>query len=262
MEAEGYGGVVRNDGSVRHMLLANNGANDSSLKIRDMKAPPDAMLGTFQLTKANIESIKKWVESKWQEKHTEEKPAFHPSTFAITSAYTWVCLIKTQKLTTENVHLAFIVDCRARLEPPIPSTYFGNCITCCIIDADTNKCMEEDGVAIAAWAIAEPIGGLDDGVLKGAKELIPNYLSRLKDGDFVSSIAGSPRFELYKTDVGWGRPSKVEMVSIVKSGASYLSDSRDGNGGIEIGVVLKKHETEAFASMFASGLEYYQVREN
>ncbi|KAE9449333.1 hypothetical protein C3L33_18743, partial [Rhododendron williamsianum] len=85
---------------------------------------------------------------------------------------------------------------------------------------------EEDGVAIAAWAIGEAVGGLADGVLKGAKELIPNYLSRLKEGGLVS-IAGSP-------------------------------DSRDGNGGVEIGVVLKKHESEAFASLFASGLEYHQ----
>ncbi|KAG5527658.1 hypothetical protein RHGRI_028549 [Rhododendron griersonianum] len=195
---------------------ADNGANDRSLEFRDMKAPPDAMLGTFQLTKANIESIKKWVEAKWQEIHTEEKPAFHPSTFAITS---------------------------------------------CFVDADTNKCMEEDGVAIAAWVIGEAVGGLADGVLIGAKELIPNYLSRLKEGGLVS-IAGSPRFELYKTDFGWGRPSKVEMVSIDKTGAFHLSDSRDGNGGVEIGVVLKKHESEAFASLFASGLEYHQVHKS
>ncbi|KAF7129151.1 hypothetical protein RHSIM_Rhsim10G0050400 [Rhododendron simsii] len=253
-----WASICKRDGE---STLSHNGANERSLEFWDMKAPPDAMLGTFQLTKANIESIKKWVEAKWQEKHTE-KLTFHPSTFAITVAYAWVCLIKTRKLTTEKVHLAFIVDCRARLEPPISSTYFGNCVTGCIIDVDTNKCKEEDGVAIAAWAIGEAIGGLADGVLKGAKELIPNYLSRLKEGGLVSSIAGSPRFELYKTDFGWGRPSKVEMVSIDKSGAFYLSDSRDGNGGIEIGVVLKKHETEAFASLFASGLEYHQVREN
>ncbi|KAF7130496.1 hypothetical protein RHSIM_Rhsim10G0048100 [Rhododendron simsii] len=240
---------------------ADNGANERSLEFQDMKAPLDAMLGTFQMTKANIESIKKWVEDKWQEKHTE-KPAFHPSTFAITSAYTWVCLIKTRKLTTEKVHLLFSVDCRARLEPPIPSTYFGNCVTGCIIDADTNKYMEEDGVAVAAWAIGEAIEGLDDGVLKGAKELIPNYLSRLKEGGLVITITGSPRFELYKTDFGWGRPSKVEVVSIDKTGAFHLSDSRDGNGGIEIGVVLKKHETEALAPLFASGLEYHQVHKS
>ncbi|KAI8534132.1 hypothetical protein RHMOL_Rhmol10G0064900 [Rhododendron molle] len=237
--------------------LAHNGPNNRSLEIWDVKAPPDTMLGTFQLTQANIESIKKWVEAKWLEKHIE-KPAFHPSTFAITSAYTWVCLIKTRRLTTKKVQLVISIDCRARLEPPIPSTYFGNCITGRIIDADTNKLMEDYGVAQAAREIGEAVRGLDDGVLNGAEELISKLLS-IQDGGFLS-IAGSPRLENYNTDFGWGRPKKVELVSIAKSGAFSLSDSKDGNGGIEIGVVLKKHETEAFASLFASGLEYHQVR--
>ncbi|KAH7846694.1 hypothetical protein Vadar_017064 [Vaccinium darrowii] len=240
--------------------LAHNGPNNRSLEILDFKAPQDAMLGTFQLTQANIARIKKWVEDKWQGKHTE-KPASRPSTFTIASAYTWVCLVKTRELTTEKVHLLINVDCRARLEPPIPSTYFGNCVTCCIICADTSKLMEEDGVAVAARAIGEAIGGLDDGVLKGAEELISNIRSIHNEG-VLFGIAGSPRFELYNTDFGWGRPKKVEMVSIEKTGAFSLSDSRDGNGGIEIGIVLKKHETKAFASMFASGLEYHQVNES
>jgi hypothetical protein len=34
-----------------------------------------------------------------------------------------------------------------------------------------------------------------------------------------------------------------------------LSDSREGGGGIEIRLVLKKHEMEVFASLFSKGLE-------
>ncbi|KAF7144611.1 hypothetical protein RHSIM_Rhsim04G0138900 [Rhododendron simsii] len=243
-----------------HGWLAHEGPNNRSLEIRDTKAQEDAMLGTFKLTQANIESIKKWVEAKWQEKHLE-KPTFHPSTFAVTSAYAWVCLIKTRKLTTKNVHLYISVDCRARLEPPIPSTYFGNCTTGCVIGVDTNKLKEDDGVAIAARAIVEAVGGLHDGVLKGAKELIPNLLSIQKEGGFLISVASSPRFEVYKIDFGWGRPEKVEML-IENSGALSLSDSRDGNGGVEIGIVLKKSETEAFASMFTSGLNHHQIHQS
>jgi hypothetical protein len=71
----------------------------------------------------------------------------------------------------------------------------------------------------------------------------------------VVGIAGSPRFELYNTDFGWGRPRKVEMISIDRTGAICLSDSRDGGGGIEIGLVLKKQEMEVFASLFSRGLE-------
>ncbi|CAL5324955.1 unnamed protein product [Camellia sinensis] len=210
------------------------------------------MLGTFQLTRANIENIKKRVKTQWQEKQKQE-PAIHVSSFTITSAYVWVCLVKAKQISTGKVHLGFSVDCRARLEPPIPSTYFGNCVTSHLVDEDSNDLIGEDGVTTAVKAICEAIEGLKAGAVK--KVQFSKMLSI--DRNRLFSIGGSPRFELYNTDFGWGRPRKVEMTSMDKSGAFSLSDCRDGNGGLEIGIVLKKHETEAFTSLFASGLEVH-----
>ncbi|KAL0015111.1 hypothetical protein SO802_002180 [Lithocarpus litseifolius] len=56
-------------------------------------------------------------------------------------------------------------------------------------------------------------------------------------------------------DFGWGKPTKVEMISIDKTGAIRVSETRDGSGGIEIGMVLNKHVMEESASVFAKGLE-------
>ncbi|KAL7164540.1 hypothetical protein ACSBR2_040443 [Camellia fascicularis] len=232
--------------------LQQNGNNNKSLMTWDLKAPPDVFLATFRLTQANIENIKKRVQAQWQEKNNH-KLAIPLSTFTITSAYTWVCLLKTLKMRSQKVRLIIGVDCRARLEPPLPSTYFGNCITGCMVDADSNDLIGEDGLTMAATAIGEAIQGLNDGVLKGAKDCITTLLSSQKEA--LISIAGSPRLEMYNIDFGWGRPRKVEVTSIDKSGAFSLADSRDGNGGLQIGIVLKKHEIEAFASLFASGLE-------
>ena len=67
-------------------------------------------------------------------------------------------------------------------------------------------------------------------------------------------VAGSPRFEVYGSDFGWGRPKKVEMVSIEKTAVFGLSDSRNGDG-IEIGFVSKKKTMETFASLFVNGLQ-------
>ncbi|KAI8031895.1 Phenolic glucoside malonyltransferase 2 [Camellia lanceoleosa] len=192
------------------------------------------------------------VKTQWQKKQKQE-PAIHVSSFTITSAYVWVSLVKAKQISTGKVHLGFSVDCRARLEPPIPSTYFGNCVTSHLVDADSNDLIGEDGVATAVEAICEAIEGLKDGAVK--KVQFSKMLSIDKNRLF--SIGGTPRFELYNTDFGWGRPRKVEMTSIDKSGAFSLSDCRDGNGGLEIGIVLKKHETEAFTSLFASGLEVH-----
>ncbi|PQQ10726.1 phenolic glucoside malonyltransferase 1-like isoform X1 [Prunus yedoensis var. nudiflora] len=69
-------------------------------------------------------------------------------------------------------------------------------------------------------------------------------------------VAGSPRFGIYDTDFGWGRPSKVEVVSIEETGAMSLAESRDGiPGDVEVGLVLEKHHMQAFASLFAKGLQ-------
>ena len=117
--------------------------------------------------------------------------------------------------------------------------------------------MGEKGVAVAAKAIGEAIRNLDDGVLKGAEKWLSLLLTLKKDKPFdgVRGIAGSPRFELYNTDFGWGKPTKVEMISIDKTVAIRVSETRDGAGGIEIGMVLNKHVMEEFASVFAKGLE-------
>ena len=78
---------------------------------------------------------------------------------------------------------------------------------------------------------------------------------RSLSGDRIFSTAGSPRFDVYDVDFGWGRPKKVETPSIDKTGAFCLSERRDGNGGVEIELVLDKNEMEAFADIFAKGLE-------
>ncbi|GFY86968.1 hypothetical protein Acr_05g0006070 [Actinidia rufa] len=231
--------------------LGKDGPSNKSLALWDMKAPPDAMLGTFLLTQDNIENIKMCVQFQWEQTQLQ-KPSLHLSSFVITTAYTWVCLVKARQIRSKKVYLGISVDCRGRLKPPAPPTYFGNCITCLIVNADSDKLIGEDGVATAAKTIGEAIAGLKDGVLEGKGDLLSRYAA-IPPSQFFS-IAGSPRFEFYKTDFGWGRPRKVVTTSIDKNGAFSLSDSRDGNSWVEIGIVLNKHDSEAFVSVFSSGL--------
>jgi hypothetical protein len=74
-------------------------------------------------------------------------------------------------------------------------------------------------------------------------------------GAALLSVAGSHQFEVYGTDFGWGKPEKVEITSIDRTGAISLAERKDGNGGVEIGLVLEKHEMEKFTSLFVDGLK-------
>ena len=69
----------------------------------------------------------------------------------------------------------------------------------------------------------------------------------------IIGVAGSPRFEAYSNDFGWGRPKKVEMASIDRTGAFCLSDSKNGDG-VEVSFVSNKRAMETFAYLFANGL--------
>ncbi|KAB2610422.1 hypothetical protein D8674_018454 [Pyrus ussuriensis x Pyrus communis] len=158
---------------------------------------------------------------------------------------------------TERVFFIIHVDCRSRLDPPLPPTYFGNCIAGHLAVAETNDLLGEDGMFVALKAIRDVIKSLDKTLLEGAETWVSRMFNTLQpNADRIIPAAGSPRFEFYDAaDFGWGRPTKHELVSIDKTGTMSFQESKNGDGGVEVGLVLKKHYMEAFASLFAKGLE-------
>ncbi|KAL6139880.1 hypothetical protein ACLB2K_058181 [Fragaria x ananassa] len=226
-----------------------DGPDNKRVMIWDMKAPPpESVRRIFEFTRPKIQTLRQIVlDAK------VSHPIVHLSTFTLVCAYMWVCLVKAQEVDAEKMTIqAFSVDCRARLDPPIPANYFGNCVTGAAGFVKAKELLGEDGLVVAVRAISEAIQGLEKGVLNGAEV----WVSKMKDfvqAEGVYSTAGSHRFQIYETDFGWGRPKKVEVVSIDRTGAISLSESKNGGGGIEVGVVLRKHVMEAFASLFAKG---------
>ncbi|XP_015866060.3 phenolic glucoside malonyltransferase 1-like [Ziziphus jujuba] len=173
-----------------------------------------------------------------------------------------ICLVKAKGNSRESkskIYLVLNADYRARLDPPVLENYFGNCIGSHLVTLEEAECMElQDGLAIVAAKIGEVIKGLENGVLEGAEKRLSNWGS-LGGGAQVIGVSGSYRFGLYSLDFGWGKPKKMEITSIDRNGAFSMAESRDGSGGVEIGLVLKKHEMELFGSLFHEGLEDYST---
>ncbi|RWR93065.1 malonyl-coenzyme A:anthocyanin 3-O-glucoside-6''-O-malonyltransferase-like protein [Cinnamomum micranthum f. kanehirae] len=205
---------------------------------------------TFVLTRSDIERLKQRAMAR---PDSAEKP-LRCSTFAAACGYVWVCLIKARGYVEDKtVYFTAPVDCRTRLYPPIPNAYFGNCITGATAKAPGRDLAGKDGLATASEAIGRAVEGLREGVLKGAENWIPYFASIANE--HIVSVAGSPRFRVYDTDFGWGRPRKTEVVSIDGTGAVYIGDSRDEEGGIEFGLLLPTSEIGAFSSLFEEGLK-------
>ncbi|KAL0014760.1 hypothetical protein SO802_001829 [Lithocarpus litseifolius] len=205
------------DSMFSNRLLAINSRR--SLKSFNFEVPADIVRATFELSCTDIENIRKRVLS-WGDKNA---------------------------------------NFRSRLDPPIPANYFGNCVRVGGIGAEARELMEESGLAIAAYRIIDGIKKMK-GFLNEADKLI-EMVTREKEVEGtqtqpeVISIAWSNKFRDYEKDFGWGRPKKVELTNIYRTKATSMVDSKNGNGGVEVGMVLKNHEMDRFASLFVTGLQ-------
>ncbi|RVW70840.1 Malonyl-coenzyme A:anthocyanin 3-O-glucoside-6''-O-malonyltransferase [Vitis vinifera] len=190
------------------------------------------VIATFILGQSHVQQLKKWVLSQCP-------TSSHVSTFTVTCAYVWTCMVKARERSGEKVtedefeHFVFGADCRALLQPPLPATYF-----------------------VAAKTIGEAIQERlrkKEGVLKDAEKWISEFETRKEDR--IVGVAGSPRFAVYDIDFGLGKPKKSEVVSIDMTGSISLNECKNDKESFEIGLSLPKIKMDAFEDIFANGFQ-------
>ncbi|KAK9161355.1 hypothetical protein Syun_007696 [Stephania yunnanensis] len=220
-------------------------------------------MATFEVLGADLDGLKRWVSSR------TARP--NPSRFELVCTFIWVCLAKAKTNITnvtnvgggeeeEMSRITFAADFRARLDPPVPSTYFGNCLIRVEVSARRSDLLGENGIVVAL-----------DMIMKEKKELGASFIrnveariaSNAKGPQRYDGISGSPQFRFYDLDFGWGRLMKVEFVVIARTGAIFLADSRNGGdkGGIEISLARSRDEMESFKVAFVNGLNDLRIKE-
>jgi hypothetical protein len=221
----------------------------------------DKVRATFVLRRAHIEGLKQWVRG--QSMNKEELEPLQISTFVVTCALIWVWLIKSQhsgvsnfSASSELCYFAFVADCRNRLKFPIPSTYFGNCLAICIVPLERFKLVGETGIFEAVKTIGNKVRQLETEALRGAETWLLDWKEKSETGNLVT-VAGSPRLGVYETDFGWGRPKKSEVVHIDITGAISLSECRDEDGAIEVGLALSKRDIGDFTAIWEQSLKLF-----
>ncbi|XP_021910803.1 malonyl-CoA:anthocyanidin 5-O-glucoside-6''-O-malonyltransferase-like [Carica papaya] len=231
------------------------GGGDSDPSKRNLKTmplekiDPKFVRATFGLSREDIKKLRERVLV--QNDHV--KRPLHLSTFVITYAYVFTCMVKARGGDNDRlICSAFTADYRTRLDPPVPSNYFGNCVILQMGLGYARDLMGKDGFVTAAKNLSDLVSGLDIDAPKRVPDLLSKIMS-LRQEMQLGSVAGSTRFGTYGIDFGWGKPKKVEIASIDGTGAFSLMESRDGNGGVEIGVSMRtREEMENFASLFST----------
>ncbi|XP_060672796.1 coumaroyl-CoA:anthocyanidin 3-O-glucoside-6''-O-coumaroyltransferase 1 [Ziziphus jujuba] len=222
----------------------------------------DKVRATFDLGHSQIERLKHWVQNQ-----CSDTTNLYTSTFVVTCALIWVCLVKSQQAfgETNNVpdrnyekpcYLIFVADCRNRFELSIPFTYFGNCLALCFVSVKKSELLGVNGMVEAVKAIGNKVGELESGGLKGAEKWMLDWKTVAELGDYIT-VAGSQRLGIYETDFGWGRPKKTELVQIDVSGAISLAENREDKDGVEVGLALSRPNMDHFNSILEKSLRLF-----
>lgn len=209
---------------------------------------------TFYLSGDAIQALKRRIDALAAAEHAENAAAAADgttttpvrtttkpvSTFVAPSALGWTAFARSKGLgADDDTCLVFLADLRARLDPPVPDGdgYLGNCIKACPAAADAGELRGDRGLlracralkaAVAAEVEAAPLAGSD------------RWMERLMRLPFqrMANVVGSPRLRFYEAaDFGFGRPARVELVSMNNDGEVVLFAGRQ-DGEVQLSVSL------------------------
>ncbi|KAJ0668112.1 putative anthocyanin 6''-O-malonyltransferase [Helianthus annuus] len=211
--------------------------------------PTDNVRATFILPRTVLNRLKSLVS-------TQQPTLAYVSSFTVACAYMWSCMAKTREDGWQM--FGFTIDCRGRMNPAVPAAYFGNCVGWCMAMEEAKLLTGKEGFVNAAKLIGESLHETltdKDGIIKD----ISSFEHLFSNGipTTMMGVAGTPKLKFYDMDFGWGKPKKIETVSIDYSDSISMNASKEKSEDLEIGVSLPTTQMQSFVSIFEDGLEKY-----
>ncbi|KAL6660895.1 hypothetical protein ACP70R_000279 [Stipagrostis hirtigluma subsp. patula] len=237
----------RADEVARKMLRANAPALPVA-RSPSLCSPLDQRRRSFLLRAGEIRAVKELI--RLQSEAIGEHQDTHPGTYVAVSSLVWTSIVraKPQLDPADEVYLLVPVDLRRRLDPPVDERYFGNCVVPCFARAavrDLRDGVDGAGLARAAAAIRDAVRArLERDPLGGVEGSLDAFAA--VPGDRLTFTGSSNRFMAYETDLGWGAPSRVELVSLFTRELVLLLGA-DG-GGVQVAAALDHAIMEDFAA--------------
>ncbi|KAD7117452.1 hypothetical protein E3N88_04720 [Mikania micrantha] len=179
-------------------------------------------------------------------------------------AYVWSCIAKSRVVVEKTSGLeeyerfVCLANFRSRIDPPLPETYFGNCVGPCVAITKRALLAGNEGFLIAVESLGEAIKKTvesKDGVLKEAGLWFEMLFKLPEKIPAKIGVAGTPKLKIYDVDFGFGKPKKYETISIDCNGSISVNASKDSPEDLEIGLSLPAKQMDAFIDIFNEGLE-------
>lgn len=206
-------------------------------------AAPRLREKVFKFSESAIDHIKSKVNAK--PSSDASKPF---STFQSLSTHVWHAVTRARQLNPED-YTVFTVfaDCRKRVDPPMPESYFGNLIQAIFTVTASGLLLAnppEYGASLIQKAIEMHSAKAID---ERNKEWESNpKIFEFKDaGVNCVAVGSSPRFKVYDVDFGFGKPEVVRSGQNNRfDGMVYLYQGKSGGRSIDVEISLETNAME------------------
>ncbi|CAN6245010.1 unnamed protein product [Urochloa humidicola] len=205
---------------------------------------------TFLIRADQIHSVKQRIMA--QSAAIGEQLEKLPSTYVAVSSLVWTSIVCAKATLDDHDDACYFlvpVDCRRRLLPgDAGEGYFGNCLALSYAKAAARDLTRPGaGIAHAAAAIRGAAREKLASPLRDAERWVEAYAGMPRER--FTPTGSSDRFMAYETDMGWGAPSRVELVSPPPGrGMVLLLGAPDG--GVQVTVALDHAHMDHFAANF------------
>ncbi|KAF4400245.1 hypothetical protein G4B88_019454 [Cannabis sativa] len=218
------------NGDTKDTKASSNGDGNTEPQLRER---------VFKFSEAAVDKIKSTVNAN-NPPSDGSKPF---TTFQSLSAHIWRHVTQARELKPEDytVYTVF-ADCRKRVDPHMPDSYFGNLIQA-VFTVTAAGLLLAHPVQFGASTIQKAIEAHDAKAIENRNsewEKAPKIFQYKDAGVNCVAVGSSPRFKVYDVDFGFGKPVVVRSGGNNRfDGMVYLYQGKSGGRSIDVEISLE-----------------------
>ncbi|KAF7005545.1 hypothetical protein CFC21_020663 [Triticum aestivum] len=155
-------------------------------------------------------------------------------------AHLWRVVCRARGLAPDReTRLVLPVECRTRVKG-IPQGYVGKAIAGAVAKQPVGEILGDGRLGSTAWLLNRAVASVDEATVRAelvawSKNPSLRYAPDLGADPAIVVVSGSPRFDVYGNDFGWGRPLGVRTGPGNKlDGLITVFEDGGGAGGMEL----------------------------